>query len=52
MPDSQGAVPSSAWYFALAGMLKKTGTANELLQVAAFPETRSRIIQRRFAGTR
>ena len=52
MPDSQGSVPSSAWYFALAGMLKKTGTANELLQVAAFPETRSRIIQRRFAGTR
>jgi hypothetical protein len=33
-------------------MLKRTGTANELLQVAAFPETRSRIIQRRFAGAR
>lgn len=52
VPDSQGVVPSSAWYFALAGMLKRSGTANELLQVAAFPETRSRIIQRRFAGTR
>lgn len=52
MPDSQGAVPASAWYFALSGMLKRSGTANELLQVAAFPETRSRIIQRRFAGAR
>ncbi len=52
MPDSQGATPASAWYFALAGILKRTGTANELLQAAAFPETRSRIIQRRFAGTR
>lgn len=51
MPDSQGAVPASAWYFALAGMLKMTGTPNELLQATAFPETRSRIIQRRFAGT-
>jgi sugar-specific transcriptional regulator TrmB len=52
MPDSQGAVPASAWYFALTGMLKRSGTANELLQVAAFPETRSRIVQRRFAGAR
>lgn len=52
MPESQGAVPGSAWYFALAGILKRTGTANELLQVAAFPETRSRIVQRRFAGAR
>jgi sugar-specific transcriptional regulator TrmB len=52
MPDSQGSVPASAWYFALAGLLKRSGTANELLQVAAFPETRSKIIQRRFAGPR
>jgi sugar-specific transcriptional regulator TrmB len=52
LPDNQGAVPASIWYFALAGMLKRTGTANELLQVTAFPETRSRIIQRRFAGVR
>ncbi|MGH9920910.1 MAG: hypothetical protein ACRD6W_18835, partial [Nitrososphaerales archaeon] len=52
VPDSQGPVPSSTWYFALAGLLKRTGTANELLQVAAFPETRSRIIQRRFSGPR
>jgi hypothetical protein len=52
LPDNQGAVPGSTWYFALAGLLKRTGTANELLQVAAFPETRSRIIQRRFSGVR
>jgi sugar-specific transcriptional regulator TrmB len=52
MPDSQGAVPASAWYFALSGILKRSGTANELLQVAAFPETRSRIVQRRFSGQR
>jgi len=52
MPDGQGAVPGSTWYFALAGMLKRTGTANELLQVTALPESRSRIIQRRFAGSR
>lgn len=52
LPDNQGSVPGSTWYFALAGLLKRTGTANELLQVAAFPETRSRIIQRRFAGVR
>jgi sugar-specific transcriptional regulator TrmB len=52
MPDSQGSVPGSAWYFALAGMLKRTGTANELLQVSALPEARSRIIQRRFSGSR
>jgi len=50
MPDNQGAVPSSTWYFALAGMLKRTGTVNELLQVAASPQTRSKIVQRRFAG--
>ncbi len=52
LPDNQGSIPGSTWYFALAGMLKRTGTANELLQVAAFPETRSRIIQRRFSGAR
>ncbi len=52
MPDSHGAVPGSTWYFALTGMLKRSGTGNELLQVVASPETRSRIIQRRFAGTR
>jgi len=52
LPDNQGSVPSSTWYFALAGLLKRTGTANELLQIAAFPETRSRIIQRRFSGVR
>lgn len=53
LPDSQTAsIPTSAWYFALAGLLKKSGTANELLQVASFPETRSRIIQRRFSGRR
>ena len=52
VPDSQGAVPASAWYFALAGLLKRSGVANEVLQVAAFPETRSRIVQRRFSGPR
>ena len=52
MPDSQGPIPASTWYFALSGLLKKTGTGNELLQVSALPATRSRIIQRRFAGPR
>ncbi len=52
LPDSQESTPRSTWYFALSGMLKRTGTANELLQTASFPETRSRIIQRRFAGPR
>ena len=52
LPESQGTVPSSVWYFALSGLLKKAGTANELLQVATFPQTRSRIVQRRFSGER
>ncbi|MDA4118164.1 MAG: hypothetical protein OK455_07455 [Thaumarchaeota archaeon] len=52
LPDSHGSTPRSTWYFALSGMLKRTGTANELLQIASFPETRSLIIQRRFAGPR
>jgi len=52
VPEGQAPIPASTWYFALAGMLKRNGTANELLQVASFPETRSRIIQRRFSGPR
>lgn len=52
LPESQGSVPGSVWYFALSGLLKRSGTANELLQVAAFPQTRSKIIQRRFSGER
>lgn len=48
LPNREG-IPGSAWYFALSGLLKSTGTKNELLNDASFPEARSRIIQRKFA---
>ena len=48
LPNRDG-TPNSAWYFALSGLLKATGTKNELLHDASFPEARSRIIQRKFA---
>jgi hypothetical protein len=48
LPNREG-TPNSAWYFALSGLLKSTGTKNELLNDASFPEARSRIIQRKFA---
>lgn len=48
LPDRDGP-PVSAWYFALSGLLKATGTKNELMHDASFPEARSRIIQRKFA---
>ncbi len=52
MPDSQEATPASVWYFALLGLLRKSGTANELMQVSSYPQSKIRIIQRRFAGPR
>jgi len=48
LPNREG-TPNSAWYFALSGLLKATGTKNELLHDASFPVARSRIIQRKFA---
>jgi sugar-specific transcriptional regulator TrmB len=51
LPGHQQGTPSSAWYFALAGLLKETGMRNELLNDTPFPEARNRIIQRKFAAT-
>jgi len=51
LPGYQEGTPSSAWYFALAGLLKDSGMRNELLNDSPFPEARNRIIQRKFAAT-
>ncbi|MGA2198904.1 MAG: helix-turn-helix domain-containing protein [Nitrososphaerales archaeon] len=51
LPGYQEGTPSSAWYFALSGLLKSSGITNELLNDAPFPEARNRIIQRKFAVT-
>jgi sugar-specific transcriptional regulator TrmB len=51
LPSYQTGTPSSAWYFALYGLLKASGMRNELLHDAPFPEARNRIIQRKFAAT-
>ena len=51
LPSYQEGTPMSAWYFALAGLLKNSGIKNELLHDMPFPEARNRIIQRKFAGT-
>ena len=50
LPSYQEGTPISAWYFALAGLLKNSGIKNELLHDMPFPEARNRIIQRKFAG--
>jgi sugar-specific transcriptional regulator TrmB len=50
LPGYQEGTPSSAWYFALSGLLKASGMRNELLNDAPFPEARNRIIQRKFAA--
>jgi sugar-specific transcriptional regulator TrmB len=49
LPGSEGGIPGSAWYFALAGLLKKTEIRSELLHDTMFPEARSRIIQRKLS---
>jgi len=51
LPSYQEGTPTSAWYFALAGLLKNSGIENELLHDMPFPEARNRIIQRKFAAT-
>ncbi len=51
LPTYQEGTPTSAWYFALAGLLKNSGIKNELLHDMPFPEARNRIIQRKFVGT-
>jgi sugar-specific transcriptional regulator TrmB len=51
LPSYQEGTPTSAWYFALAGLLKNSGIKNELLHDMPFPEARNRIIQRKFVGT-
>ncbi len=51
LPGYQEGTPTSAWYFALAGLLKNAGIKNELLHDMPFPEARNRIIQRKFAAS-
>ena len=51
LPSYQEGTPSSAWYFALVGLLKNSGIKNELLHDMPFPEARNRIIQRKFAAS-
>jgi sugar-specific transcriptional regulator TrmB len=51
LPSYQVGTPASAWYFALAGLLKNSGIKDELLHDMPFPEARNRIIQRKFAGS-
>ncbi len=50
LPNYQEGTPSSAWYFALTGLLKNSDVKNELLHDMPFPEARNRIIQRKFAA--
>jgi sugar-specific transcriptional regulator TrmB len=45
IPDTQGRIPSSVWFFALAGLLARTGAPNEVLQNTTFAEAKSRVIQ-------
>jgi sugar-specific transcriptional regulator TrmB len=52
LPDTQGRVPSSVWFFALAGLLKKTGTRSEILQNTVYPEARSRVIQAKIMSSK
>lgn len=44
-PDTNDRIPSSVWFFALTGLLAKTGVPNEVLQNSTFPGARSRVIQ-------
>lgn len=44
-PDTQDRIPSSIWFFALTGLLAKTGAPNEVLQNTTFPGAKSRVIQ-------
>jgi sugar-specific transcriptional regulator TrmB len=51
MPDTKDSTPTSVWFFALAGLLKKFGMPIVVLQNTSYPEEKIRVIQAKISGS-